>query len=107
MHIITLLLSVTLASGAVLPSADSQRGEEVFQKQECVRCHSVQGNGGRTAPDLGRIVDRNFTPALLASTMWNHAPTMWSAMRQQARCAAVVRTGCRRSLRLFLLGPVL
>jgi cytochrome c2 len=82
-HTITFLLSVTVASGAVMPSADSQRGEVVFQKQDCVRCHSVQGKGGTSAPDLGRIVDRNFTPALLTSTMWNHGPTMWSAMRQQ------------------------
>jgi mono/diheme cytochrome c family protein len=80
---ITFLLPLTLAVGAVLPSADSQRGQDVFQKQGCVRCHSVQGSGGTGAPDLGRVVDRNFTPALLASTMWNHAPTMWSAMRQQ------------------------
>ena len=83
MRIITFLLPLTLALGAVLPSADSQRGQDVFQKQGCVRCHSVQGSGRHCAPDLGRVVDRNFTPALLASTMWNHAPTMWSAMRQQ------------------------
>ena len=83
MRTITFLLPLTLAVGAVLPSADSQRGQDVFQKQGCVRCHSVQGSGGTGAPDLGRVVDRNFTPALLASTMWNHAPTMWSAMRQQ------------------------
>jgi cytochrome c551/c552 len=39
--------------------------------------------GGTLAPDLGRQVDRNFTPASLAATMWNHAPTMWVAMRGQ------------------------
>jgi mono/diheme cytochrome c family protein len=80
---IAFFLPFTFALGAVLPSADSQRGEEIFRKQGCVQCHSLQGSGGSTAPDLGRIIDRNFTPALLASTMWNHGPTMWSAMRQQ------------------------
>jgi mono/diheme cytochrome c family protein len=79
---IAFLFSVAMALGAVMPSADSQRGEEVFQKQGCVRCHSIQGSGGSSAADLGRIVDRNFTPALMASTMWNHAPAMWSQMRQ-------------------------
>ena len=33
---IAFLLPLTLAVGAVLPSADSQRGEDVFQKQGCV-----------------------------------------------------------------------
>jgi cytochrome c2 len=32
--------------------------------------------------DLGRAVPRHYTPAYLASTMWNHAPVMWSAMDQ-------------------------
>src|SRR5262249_42867496 len=34
-------------------------------------------------PDLGRIVDRSFTPALLASTMWNHAHAMWASIRER------------------------
>ncbi|HYI92817.1 MAG TPA: cytochrome c [Bryobacteraceae bacterium] len=84
MRTILIFVPLTIGLGASLPSADSQRGQEIFQKQGCVRCHSVQGKGvGTTASDLGRIVDRNFTPALLASTMWNHGPTMWSAMRQK------------------------
>lgn len=39
--------------------------------------------GRKVAPDLGRMVDRGFTPATLAATMWNHAPGMWSAMRER------------------------
>jgi hypothetical protein len=42
--------------------------------------HSVNGHGGHIAADLGRRIDRNFTPGMLASTMWNHAPTMVSAL---------------------------
>ncbi len=37
--------------------------------------------GGMTAPDLGRVLDRAYTPSLLAGTMWNHAPTMWMAIK--------------------------
>jgi cytochrome c551/c552 len=48
----------------------------------------VNGKGAQVGPDLGRIVDRNFTPAALAATMWNHAPTMWAAMRERS-----IRTG--------------
>jgi mono/diheme cytochrome c family protein len=33
------------------------------------------------APDLGRVLDRAYTPAELASTMWNHAPTMWAKIK--------------------------
>ena len=62
-------------------AGDSQRGEELFRSESCVQCHSIKGKGGSSAPDLSRIVDRDFTPAVLASTMWNHAPTMWSAMQ--------------------------
>jgi mono/diheme cytochrome c family protein len=61
--------------------ADSARGARLFESEQCIECHSVNGKGGHTAPDLGRALDRNFTPMTLASTMWNHAPTMWSAMR--------------------------
>src|SRR5688572_6116146 len=64
---ILLLLSLTIGLDAAAPSSDSQRGQEIFRKQGCVRCHSVQGGGSATASDLGRIIDRNFTPALLAS----------------------------------------
>jgi mono/diheme cytochrome c family protein len=60
--------------------ADSNRGAELFGKLSCVQCHRVNGLGGDAAPDLGRLADRNFTPAGLAATMWNHAPAMWSAM---------------------------
>jgi mono/diheme cytochrome c family protein len=77
-------LLIFVASGALqaqtLP-ADSARGERLFESEHCVECHSINGKGGHTAPDLGRHIDRNFTPATLASTMWNHAPTMWTAMR--------------------------
>ena len=63
---------------------DSSRGQKVFESESCVQCHAISGTGGHIAPDLGRVIDRNFTPAALASTMWNHAPTMWAKMEQQS-----------------------
>jgi mono/diheme cytochrome c family protein len=63
-------------------TADSMRGEQLFQTLSCIQCHSVGGTGGTVAPDLGRMMDRGFTPASLAATMWNHAPTMWASMRE-------------------------
>lgn len=71
------------AFGATVISGDARHGEELFTSEGCVQCHSVNGKGGRSAPDLGRRVDRNFTPTMMASLMWNHAPAMWSAMKSR------------------------
>lgn len=63
--------------------ADSKRGAALFREQMCTSCHSVGGEGGRSAPDLGQRLDRNYTPAGIASLMWNHAPVMWTAIQKQ------------------------
>jgi mono/diheme cytochrome c family protein len=69
-----------IVQAAAIP-ADSARGARLFETLSCNQCHSLNGQGGSTAPDLGRLVDRDFTPAALAATMWNHAPAMWASMR--------------------------
>lgn len=76
---ISWLTVVSLHAATV--AADSERGEKLFETLSCVQCHSVNGKGGTVGPDLGRRIDRDFTPASLAATMWNHAPTMWASMR--------------------------
>ena len=76
-----LLVSAVVARAAGF-TADSARGERLFQTLSCIQCHSVGGSGGSSAPDLGRTEDRGFTPASLAATMWNHAPAMWASMRE-------------------------
>lgn len=76
---------IVLASGAVqgAVSVDSHRGERIFETHSCIRCHSINGKGGTAAPDLGRRIGREYTPASFAALMWNHAPAMWSSMGQQ------------------------
>jgi mono/diheme cytochrome c family protein len=81
------VMAVALVAGSVfaagIPSGDAARGEQLFQSQQCVACHSVNGKGGTAAPDLGKRIDRDYTPATMASLMWNHAPDMWTAMLKQ------------------------
>src|SRR5262249_50808859 len=43
----------------------------------------LNGRGGNIAPDLARRIDRDYTPAVMASLMWNHAPAMWDTMKKQ------------------------
>src|ERR1700719_3008961 len=78
---ISVLVLTAITGGAQGYIADSSRGRQLFETLSCVQCHKVNGQGGSVGPDLGRIVDRGFTPASLAATMWNHAPAMWSAMQ--------------------------
>jgi mono/diheme cytochrome c family protein len=70
------------AAGGVI-SVDSHRGERLFDTQSCNHCHSINGKGGTAAPDLGRRIGRDHTPAAFTALMWNHAPAMWSSMRQK------------------------
>jgi mono/diheme cytochrome c family protein len=81
-RIVAGLLSMVPLWPAAVPviSGDSARGQKLFEGEQCVRCHSINGRGGKMGADFGRVVNRNYTPAQLASTMWNHAPVMWSAM---------------------------
>ena len=81
------LVLATVVGRAADYLADSARGRQLFETLSCVQCHSVSGKGGSIGPDLGRIVDRGFTPATLAATMWNHAPAMWASMTQHGIAA--------------------
>ena len=70
------------ATRSLLPG-DADRGKDVFRTQHCVVCHSINGEGGKSAPDLGRGVERGFSPYVMAGLMWNHAPVMWAAMERE------------------------
>ena len=94
MRTFTVLVVLSAAAHAAVPPADSARGAQVFQAQHCIECHTVGGLGARGGPDLSTIADRGFTPEMLASTLWNHAPAMWSAMTGRGiRIGNDIRTG--------------
>src|SRR5271157_3500989 len=73
-------VSPAMCASRSLPLGDAQRGQALFQGLNCTVCHSVNGVGGKKAPDLGRGRDRGFDPYQLAGLIWNHAPRMWGAM---------------------------
>ena len=80
--LLALLPIVPLAATLPVIPGNSARGAQIFETEQCVRCHSINGRGGKVGVDLGRAVPRHYSPAYLASTMWNHAPVMWSAMEK-------------------------
>jgi mono/diheme cytochrome c family protein len=74
-------VSGVLVAGII--SGEEQQGEHLFESEQCIQCHSVNGRGGTSAPDLGRRIDRGYTPTVMATLMWNHAPQMWASMKKQ------------------------
>ena len=63
-------------------SGDAKRGETLFRAKSCAACHSVGGQGGTQAPPLDSLKGAN-SPVIVAAAMWNHAPAMNEAFRQQ------------------------
>jgi cytochrome c2 len=62
------------------PTQDPVAGSRVFGEKGCVRCHAVNGVGGKVGPDLGRL-PRPHSFFDLAAAMWNHLPRMADRMR--------------------------
>lgn len=81
--LVVLIIAVMPSLLAMTADADARRGADFFQSQGCVNCHAVKGSGAGKAPDLGRRLDRDYTPAGIAARMWSHAPVMWSAMGKE------------------------
>lgn len=82
MRIILTMAMMALAAAAwgQEKPGDARRGSQLFEREHCVVCHSINGVGGKVGPDLGRRGAGDYTPAALAGAMWNHAPVMWRAM---------------------------
>jgi len=79
--ITALILTVPIAAAAAGIQATAEQGKAVLQQQNCTKCHAIAGAGATvSASALQRPLDREYTPAGLVATLWNHAPTMWSTM---------------------------
>ncbi|MFQ5899007.1 MAG: c-type cytochrome [Candidatus Methylomirabilia bacterium] len=58
---------------------DPDRGKVVFERKGCVRCHSINGEGGKIGPELAQT-SHPHPPIELTGMMWNHSPTMTAMM---------------------------
>ncbi len=78
MVIIFLLFLTSFVFADVLPE-DPTRGERLLLSKGCLKCHAVNGEGGKIGPDLVKI-DLGDTPLGLAARLWNHTPSMLFGM---------------------------
>lgn len=76
-------------------------GRLVLENKGCINCHSVNGYGGKTAPDFGR---HNFIGSEydLISNMWDHSPEMFKQMDAKNTAKQELSSEDFRSLRYFL-----
>lgn len=67
--------------GAFIVGVPEEGAALFFGAKQCSTCHSVNGSGGRLAPDLSAT--RPTAPAMgwLTTVLWNHAPGMYRQMR--------------------------
>ncbi|HLF48927.1 MAG TPA: c-type cytochrome [Methylomirabilota bacterium] len=74
-------LEAAWAQPVFSPSQDPLAGSRVFGVKGCVKCHSINGVGGKVGPDLARrLRPRSFYD--VATAMWNHLPRMADRMKQ-------------------------
>jgi cytochrome c2 len=77
------VLAAAIACALSAWAADAQRGREVLEREGCLQCHHVRGEGQRLAPDLAEKLVYRYSPSALASMIWNHTPEMWEQMSNQ------------------------
>jgi mono/diheme cytochrome c family protein len=74
-------LDAAWAQPVFSPSQDPLAGSRVFGVKGCVKCHSINGVGGKVGPDLARRL-RPHSFYDVATAMWNHLPRMADRMKQ-------------------------
>ena len=70
------------ARHALYVVGDAAHGRALFfGDKQCSICHSIDGHGGRIAPDLSQTQPGSPAMGWLATVLWNHAPGMFRRIR--------------------------
>jgi cytochrome c2 len=75
-----MICSVVHAEEELSIPGNSRNGWSLFFNKNCIKCHSIFGEGGKFATDLGRAKWKKESDIHLAVTMWNHLPEMRGQM---------------------------
>src|SRR5688572_10015915 len=67
------------------------RGEQILTSSGCLNCHSRNGKGGTRGPDLAVPSKAAGTPALFATSLWNHMPAMLSEIEASKLTAPALK----------------
>lgn len=73
------------------PAGDSARGKTLFAESRCISCHTVEGKGAGSAPELGKIGSRATRAWLIAFLRDPHAFNPQTRMPQYGFTDADVR----------------
>jgi mono/diheme cytochrome c family protein len=68
------------------------RGERTLNEAGCLSCHALNSRGGTRGPDLAKPSRTAATPALFATSLWNHAPSMLSQYAESNKPAPQLRS---------------
>lgn len=63
-------------------AADASIGERLFHVKNCIRCHSVGGQGGSIGPELD-LYQSDFAAPMITAALWNNGPKMMKEMRRR------------------------
>jgi mono/diheme cytochrome c family protein len=58
------------------PQPDLYKGQVTLLRKDCLKCHSLRGEGGRVEPDLAQRRADYESAAAWAAAMWTHSPAM-------------------------------
>jgi cytochrome c2 len=76
-------------------------GRIIFERNKCINCHSINGIGGKTGPDIN---SENFLAGdyELITDMWNHSPKMLKMIDQMNTNQQTMSADDFRKLRYFI-----